>query len=300
MFWRELKKFASLLSITLVISTPQLALAKRYYKPTYAALVVDAKTHKVLYHRNANTRINPASLTKMMTIYLAFEAIKNKKLSMSSRLNISKKAASMPKSNIDLIRGQRITLREAILSLIVKSANDSAVAIAENISGSEYKFALLMNKRAKQLGMRSSNFVNASGWHHRKQKTTALDMAKLAIALKRDYPEYYHLFSRTSFYYKNKLYKSHNHVLTNLKGAEGMKTGYTSKAGWNLVTTASRNNSRLVGVIIGGRSSASRDKKMVSLLNTHFYKIKGSNKNKTMYAKSVSYTQLTLPTNREV
>ncbi len=286
MFSKELRVYLCLFVIALSITAPNSAFAKKRYVPTYAALVVDANSHKVLYHRNANTRINPASLTKMMTIYLAFEAVKKKQISMSSRLTISKKAALMPKSNIGLIRGQKITLREAILSLIVKSANDSAVAIAENISGSEYKFALLMNARAKQLGMRNTNFVNASGWHHAKQKTTALDMAKLAIALKRDHPEYYHLFSRTSFYYKNKLFKSHNHVLINLKGAEGMKTGYTSKAGWNLVTTASRNKARLVGVIIGGKSSMSRDRKMVAMLNTHFGKISGSNKNKTMYANS--------------
>ena len=127
-----------------------------------------------------------------------------------------------------------------------------------------------MTKRARQLGMHSTNFINASGWHHPAQRTTAYDMAKLAMALKRDFPQYYHLFSRTSFYYKNTLYKGHNHVTANLKGAEGMKTGFTSKSGWNLVTTAKRGSKRLVGVVLGGHTAKTRDSKMMTLLNNHF------------------------------
>lgn len=134
--------------------------------------------------------------------------------------------------------------------------------------------------------MKNTFFTNASGWHHRKQKTTAIDMAKLALALKRDYGQYYHLFSRTSFYYKNRLLKGHNHVLEKLKGAEGMKTGYTSNAGWNLVTTAKQGKTRLVGVIIGGSSWQSRDKSMVQMMNSHFKKLK--NKKTITYTRTVN------------
>jgi len=260
--------------------------AKNTYRPTHSALVVDFATNKVLYHENANVRVNPASLTKMMTIYIAFEQIAKGKISMHQKLKISKKAASQPRSNIGLKQGTTITLKEAILSLIVRSANDSAVVIAEAISNNEESFAKLMNQRAKQLGMKGTYFTNASGWHHKRQKTTAIDMAKLALALKRDYGQFYHLFSRTSFYYKNRLFKGHNHVLTQLKGAEGMKTGYTSNAGWNLVTTAKQGKTRLVGVIIGGASWQSRDKKMVQLMNAHFKKL--NNQNVKAYTKTVN------------
>lgn len=266
--------------------------------PSFAALIIDASSKKVLYHKNAVTKVHPASLTKMMTIYLAFEQIKKGKLSLKSKLPISKHAASMPKTNINLQAGKTITLKEAILSMVVKSANDSAVVIAEAIAGSEKNFATLMNKRAKQLGMKNTNFTNASGWHHPKQKTTALDMAKLAIALRRDYAKYYHLFSRTSFYYKNRLLKGHNNVLARLKGADGLKTGYTSKAGWNLVTSAKRGKTSLIGVIIGGKSWKSRDQKMIAMLNTHFKKINNVKKVRPVYAAN-KRKQIALMKNRK-
>jgi D-alanyl-D-alanine carboxypeptidase (penicillin-binding protein 5/6) len=294
--WRSFYFFSKLILVIFLcigIYENSMAAAKKRYakaiiKPSYSALVVDASSNKILFDKNATATVNPASLTKMMTTYLAFESIKKNQFSMESKLPISKYAASRPRTNMGLRAGQTITMKEAILAMIVKSANDASVVIGEAIAGSEEKFAQLMNSRARQLGMKNTTFTNASGWHHPSQKTTALDMAKLAIALRRDFKENYYLFSRTSFTYKNRIFKGHNHVLTKLQGAEGMKTGYTSKAGYNLVTTASRGNTRLVGVIIGGSSWQSRDNKMIAMLNSHFHKIDSIKNKRNVYASTNS------------
>ena len=248
--------------------TCSISYAKSIHRPPVQLLM----THKgeILHSQNAKKIMYPASLTKLMTIYIAFEALKAKKIDFNKLLRISEKAAAMPRSNINLAAGDTITLREAILSLIIRSANDSAVAIAENLAGSESNFAKKMNLRAQQLGMSHTHFVNASGWHHSNQKTTAYDMAKLAIALKRDFPSYYYLFSKNSFFYRSVLYQSHNHVNVALKGAEGLKTGFTNPAGWNIVTAARRGNKRLVGVILGSGSRRNRDITMIKMMNTHF------------------------------
>jgi D-alanyl-D-alanine carboxypeptidase (penicillin-binding protein 5/6) len=240
------------------------------HRPTQASLVVDASTGKVLHQLNADKPVHPASLTKLMTCYLTFEAVNKGKLTLDTPIKISKFAASAPRTKLGLKAGNTITVKEAVLSLIVKSANDSAVVLGEAIGGTESDFAKIMTKRAKDLGMHSTNFVNASGWHHAQQKTTAKDMAKLAIALKRDFPKFYPLFSRTSFYYKSTWHKGHNYVTKNLRGAEGMKTGYTAKSGWNLVTTAKRGSQRLVGVVLGEHNAKTRDNKMINLINHHF------------------------------
>ncbi len=259
------------------------ATKKKYKLPTHrltqASLVVDASTGKVLHQLNADKQVHPASLTKLMTCYITFEAINRGKLTLDTPLKVSKFAASRPRTNLGLKAGSTITVKEAILSLIVKSANDSAVVLGEAVGNTESNFARIMTKRAKELGMHSTNFVNASGWHHAEQKTTAKDMAKLAIALKRDFPEFYPLFSRTSFYYKSTWHKGHNYVTKNLHGAEGMKTGYTSKSGWNLVTTAKRGSQRLVGVVLGEHNAKTRDNKMINLINHHFKKLEVARKN---------------------
>jgi D-alanyl-D-alanine carboxypeptidase (penicillin-binding protein 5/6) len=235
-----------------------------------ASLVVDANTGEVLHQLNADKQLHPASLTKLMTCYIAFEAVRRGKLTFKTQLPISKFAASRPRTKLGLKAGNTITVKEAVLSLIVKSANDSAVVLGEAIGKTESNFARIMNKRAKELGMHNTNFVNASGWHHPQQKTTAKDMAKMAIALKRDFPEFYPLFSRTSFYYKSTRHKGHNYVTESLHGAEGMKTGYTAKSGWNLVTTAKRGSKSLVGVVLGEHNAKVRDSKMINLINHHF------------------------------
>ena len=202
------------------------------------SLIADAKTGAVLYSENANHRIYPASLTKMMTLYLAFDAVKNKQVSNHTLIPVSARAQNARPSKLGLVNGQKISMGDAVMGLIVKSANDAAVAVAERLGGSESGFAHQMNAKAKELGMHGTHFTNASGWHDGHQVTTASDMAKLGLALKRDFPEYYPLFKKTSFVFHGKVIPGHNHVLKQYAGAEGLKTGYTGPAGFNLVTTA--------------------------------------------------------------
>lgn len=247
---------------------------------TISALVIK-DSGEILYQKNANKQMYPASLTKLMTLYLAFEAIAQKKISFDTNMRVSITASKMPRSKLGLKPKGTITMKEAIMSLIIKSANDSSVVIAENLAGSQSKFVQIMNIRAKQLGMKNTNFTNASGWHHPKQKTTASDMAKLAVAVKRDFPKFYPLFSHESFFYKGTLIKGHNYVMKKLKGARGLKTGYTSKAGWNIITTATRGDNNLIGVIMGGSSYRSRDLKMLNLMNSQFASLR-TNKQKSL------------------
>lgn len=264
-----------------------LVLGTSYAAARTTAQILITNKGEILHSKNAERYMYPASLTKLMTIYIAFEALKNKKIGFNTPLHISARAASMPRSNIDLVANNTITMREAILSLIVRSANDSAVVIAENLAGSEANFAKKMNIKAQQIGMKNSHFTNASGWHHPNQKTTAYDMAKLAIALKRDFPQYYYLFSKSSFFYRNTFYQGHNHVNVALAGAEGLKTGFTNAAGWNIVTAASRGTKGLIGVILGGGSRRTRDIAMIKMMNTHFARY-GSRETKNLYTSNSS------------
>ncbi|WP_341787735.1 D-alanyl-D-alanine carboxypeptidase family protein [Rickettsia endosymbiont of Cantharis rufa] len=237
--------------------------------PVQTSLVIDSKGN-VLHTHNSQIRIYPASLTKLMTLYLMFESIEAGKLPLNKKLLVSQKAAKMPPCKLGLRAGEAITVREAINGLIIKSANDVAVTVAEGMKGSEKTFSHLMNVKAKQLGMKNTYFKNASGWHDPLQQTTARDMAKLAMALKRDYPKYYPLFSKTSFIFRGNIVNGHNRITKNYQGAEGMKTGFHTPAGYNLVTTASRNGKSLIAVVTGGKSAASRDQKMIGLLDQHF------------------------------
>ncbi|WP_341790280.1 D-alanyl-D-alanine carboxypeptidase family protein [Rickettsia endosymbiont of Polydrusus tereticollis] len=238
--------------------------------PIQTSLVVDAKTGKVLHAQNAQIRIYPASLTKLMTLYLMFEAIENGKLSLNKKLVVSEKAAKMPPCKLGLKAGETITVKEAIIALVVQSSNDVAVTVAENMKGSEKDFAHLMNVRAYQLGMKDTYFKNASGWHDPLQKTTARDIVKLALALQKNYPSFYPLFSKTSFVFRGNIVHGHNRVTKNYAGANGLKTGYHTPAGFNLVTTASRNGKSLIAVVTGGKTAISRDKQMIGLLDRHF------------------------------
>jgi D-alanyl-D-alanine carboxypeptidase (penicillin-binding protein 5/6) len=249
--------------------------SKKFLKKE-AYLIIDQKTGKVLYNKFGNDRRYPASLTKMMTLYNVFDALEHKKLHMNQKIKVSSYAASKPRSKLGLIKGDEITVKDAILSLIVKSANDSAVVLAEAVSGTEPKFAIKMNMVAKKLGMKNSHFANASGLYDSNQYVTALDVAKLAIALKRDFPQYYNLFSRLDFEYKGRTIESHNHVTRLYPGAKGMKTGYINASGFNLVTTVERGDRHLVGVVLGEKTSNSRDKMMISMLDKHFINFNNS------------------------
>ncbi|PID40817.1 MAG: D-alanyl-D-alanine carboxypeptidase [Rhodobacterales bacterium] len=237
----------------------------------YAAMVMDARTGEVLHSRNADTRLHPASLTKMMTLYIAFEAVERGEISLDTKVRISRNAAAEPPSKLGLRAGQRIKLRYLIRAAAVKSANDAATAIGEAISGSEAKFARRMNRTARALGMTRTTFKNANGLTESGHMSTARDMTILGRHVLYDYPEYYNIFSRRSTHAGVKSVNNTNSRLLNAyKGADGIKTGYTRAAGFNLVASAERGNERVIATVFGGRSTASRNAKVAELLDLGF------------------------------
>jgi D-alanyl-D-alanine carboxypeptidase len=237
----------------------------------YAALVMDARSGEVYHSRNADTRLHPASLTKMMTLYIAFEAVRLGEVTMDTKFKISRKAASEPPSKLGLRSGQQISLRYLVRAASVKSANDAATAIAEGISGSEAAFARRMNRTAKALGMTSTTFKNAHGLTETGHLSTARDMSKLGRRLFYDYPQYYNLFSRRSTDAGiKKVSNTNRRFLGAYKGSDGIKTGYTRAAGFNLVASAERGNERIIATVFGGRSTADRNAKVAKLLDMGF------------------------------
>ncbi len=237
----------------------------------YAAVVMDARTGKIMHSRNADTRLHPASLTKMMTLYIAFEAIERGEISLDTNMRISKNAASEPPSKLGLVAGQRIKLRYCIRAAAVKSANDCATAIGEAIAGSEAKFARRMNRTAKALGMTRTTFKNAHGLTESGHMSTAHDMTILGRHVLYDYPQYYNLFSRrTADAGIREVANTNRRLLAAYKGADGIKTGYTRAAGFNLVASAERGNERVIATVFGGRSTASRNAKVAELLDLGF------------------------------
>ncbi len=235
-----------------------------------AALVMDANSGKILYQAQANELRYPASLTKMMTLYMLFEALDGKKLALNGQLKVSAFAASRPPSNLGLRAGDIITVRQAILALVTKSANDVATVVAEHLGGSEARFAQKMTAKARKLGMSKTTFRNASGLPHRSQLTTARDMATLGRALLRRFPHYYGYFSQEEFAYEGQHYGNHNGLLGNYDGIDGIKTGYIHASGFNLVASAKRNGRRVIGVVFGARSPAERSHTMTGLLDDGF------------------------------
>lgn len=238
-----------------------------------ASLVIDADRGTVLHADRAGELRHPASLTKMMTLYLAFEAIEEGRLSANQALPVSSYAASRPPSRLGLTTGSRIQARQAVLGLITKSANDASVVLAEALGGSEYNFARLMTARARAMGMEDTVFTNASGLPDREQVTTARDLAILAIRLQRDFPEHYQLFATESFAFRGRMHGNHNRLLANYDGTDGIKTGYIRDSGFNLVASARRDGRRLIGVVLGGDTGAERDQKMIALLDDAFVRI---------------------------
>jgi len=249
----------------------------------YASIVVDADTGRILHGTNIDTRNYPASLTKMMTLYMVFDALEAGELTLQTRLKISRRAARQPASRLGLKRGSTIRVGDAILALVTKSANDVATTIAENMAGSERGFALKMTARARELGMSRTTFRNASGLPHRGQLSTARDMAKLARALINDHHRYYHFFATTKFRYAGLTHRNHNKLLTTYEGTDGIKTGYIRAAGFNLVASVKRDDQRLIGVVFGGDSARKRNRHMTSLLNKGFRTLDS----RTVIAKAV-------------
>ena len=234
----------------------------------YSAVVVDANTGKTLFSSSADAARYPASLTKMMTLYLTFEALQSGKIRKTTKVPFSKNAAKEPPTKLGVKAGGSVTVETAILSLVTKSANDSATALGELLGGSEENFARMMTTKARQLGMTGTIFRNANGLPNPAQRSTARDMATLGIALREHYPQYYSYFSTRSFKYGKQRLANHHRLLGRIKGVDGIKTGYTRASGFNLVSSVSDGNRRIVAVVMGGQSAKSRDAKMAELIRT--------------------------------
>jgi D-alanyl-D-alanine carboxypeptidase (penicillin-binding protein 5/6) len=239
-------------------------------QPKYASIVVDAKSGEVLYEQSPDAHRYPASITKIMTMYLTFEALAQGKLSYDDRVLISPHAAAQAPSKVGLRPGQTISVRNAMDAIAVLSANDMAVAMAEKIGGTEAHFAEMMTAKAKQLGMNNTQFVNASGLPDTRQLTTARDISILSRAVLRDYPQNYSLFGTREFTYLGRTTKNHNHLLGTMPGVDGIKTGFTNASGFNLAASAVRDNHRLIAVVMGGSSTAARDTHVADLLDAGF------------------------------
>ena len=243
-------------------------------EPKYAAIVIDANSGEVLYDKRADSPRYPASVTKVMTLYLAFEALSEGRLKPTDRVVISPRAAAQAPTKLGLPAGDSISVDEAIRAMTVKSANDVAVAMAEKLAGSEQRFAALMTLRGQELGMRNSRFVNASGLPDSRQISTARDLAILSRATMRDFPQYYSYFSIKGFTFRGNYVRGHNRLLDSMNGFDGLKTGYTNASGYNLAGSAVRDGRRLIAVVLGGSSTAWRDNNMEDLLLTGFEVLK--------------------------
>ncbi len=266
-FYSVLRVRISLISLVVaaIIAGPAAASAR-----VHSSIVVDAQTGAVLEAHNADVRAYPASLAKLMTLYLTFHQLKSGKLTLHQELRVSAHASGQAPTKLYLRPGSTISVESAILGITTRSANDAAVVLAEAIGGTEVGFASKMNREALRLGMDHTTYRNASGLPNRHQKTTARDLATLALAIIHTYPQYYHFFKAKSFVFRGHRIYGHDHLLGHYPGVDGMKTGYTYASGFNLVTSSVRNGRRLVGVVLGGRTAHSRDRLMMALLNRGF------------------------------
>jgi D-alanyl-D-alanine carboxypeptidase len=260
---------AALAAVALIAATMPAEAAKKTANSRNAVIVIDANTGKTLYSESADAQRFPASLTKMMTLYLVFERMQQGRISKGTRIKFSARAAGAQPSKLGVRAGNSITVEQAIYALVTKSANDVAIAVAENLGGSEARFADLMTKKARQLGMSRTVFRNASGLPNPRQVTTARDMARLGLALREHFPKYYDYFETRSFTYAGKRMGNHNKLLGNVQGVDGIKTGYTRASGFNLVTSARAGGRSIVAVVMGGRSGASRDARMRELVRAY-------------------------------
>ena len=235
-----------------------------------AEIVIEASSGRVLHAFRPDHRHYPASLTKLMTLYLLFEALEDGRVKLDTRFPVSRRAALQQPTRLGLHKGQSLRVRDAILGLITKSANDAATVVAEGLAKSEVKFAALMTKKARALGMNSTTFRNANGLPNRGQLSTVRDMARLARALYRDFPPYYRYFATQTFRYANRTFTNSNKLLASYPGMDGLKTGYIRASGFNLVASAERGGRRLIGVVFGAGSPKERDRRMIGLLNRGF------------------------------
>lgn len=239
-------------------------------EPRYAAIVEDATTGDVLYEKRSDSIRYPASITKIMTLYLTFEALSTGRLKESDLVVVSPRAAAQGPTKLGLRAGETITVRDAMYAIAVQSANDMAVAMSEKIGGSEERFAEMMTAKAHELGMTRTRYVNANGLPDNRQVTTARDIATLCRAVLRDYPQYYHFFGTEEFTYHGRTMTNHNRLLGQMAGVDGFKTGFTNAAGYNLAASAVRDGHRLITVVLGGATWASRNANVENLLLAGF------------------------------
>ena len=241
-------------------------------KPQFSAIAVDARTGKILFGSAIDGARHPASLTKVMTLYLLFQDLKAERIKLTSDLKVSLRAASMQPSKLGLKPGSTISVENAIKALVTRSANDVAATIGENLEGTEANFATRMTRVARAIGMTKTTFKNASGLPNPAQVTTARDMATLSLRIQRDFPEYYPYFRLTSFTYMGQTIRTHNRLLGRYQGTDGIKTGYIGASGFNLTTSAKRGDKRIVGVVMGSSSGNARNKYMMKMLDNAFPK----------------------------
>jgi D-alanyl-D-alanine carboxypeptidase len=293
---RHFLRFACFVALAaaVVSATPQPAFANA----KYAGIVVDAKTGKTLYASNADAPRYPASLTKMMTLYVLFEEMERGRFNRKSRLKVSRKAAAQPPTKIGLRAGQTIRVDTAIRALAVRSANDVAVVVAENVSGSVAAFASRMTRTARSIGMKNTTFRNPSGLPDSRQKTTARDMALLGRALQDRFPKKYSYFSTRHLSYGKKKYRNTNRLLGAVRGVDGIKTGYTRASGFNLVTSINRDGRKIVAVVMGGKTGKSRNAQMKSLISRYLRKAKRGKRTAPLLVARASSRIPPLPKNR--
>jgi D-alanyl-D-alanine carboxypeptidase len=243
-------------------------------RPQFSAITVDARTGTILYQNDADGLRHPASLTKMMTLYVLFQDLKAGRINRATMLRVSRRASSMSPSKLGLKAGNTISVDDAIKALVTKSANDVAATIGENLGGTESNFAARMTRVAHSIGMSRSTFLNASGLPNPGQYTTSRDMATLGLRLMRDFPQYYPYFRLQSFVYKGRLIRTHNRLIGRYEGTDGIKTGYIAASGYNLVTSTKRGDKRLVGVVLGATSTNSRNSYMMVMFEKMFPRAK--------------------------
>jgi D-alanyl-D-alanine carboxypeptidase len=259
-----------LIASLILISCTVLLSGRAMAAVPYSGLVVEVDTDRVLYEKNADELRHPASLTKMMTLYLVFEALANGELNEDTMFRVSRFAVMRPPSRLGLSAGEALSVRDGILALVTRSANDAASVIAEGVAGSESVFAAMMTDKARELGMSRTVFRNASGLPDPNQVTTARDMYRLGRALYKDFPEQYTYFSTPKFYYAGQGFENHNHLMERYPGMDGIKTGFINTSGFNLVASAKRGGRRLIGVVFGGPSAFRRDQHMKEILDDGF------------------------------
>lgn len=270
---RQVSAIARILALAGIVSAAFSAPAEAvslFEQPKYAAFLADADSGEVLYSRQADTQRFPASITKVMTLYMMFERLAAGTLRLDDRVVMSRNAANQRPSKLGLKAGESLTVDQAIRSLATKSANDVSVALAEHIAGSEQEFGRLMTARARELGMKNSRWVNPNGLPDARQVTTARDIFLLSQATIRHFPQYYSYYQQQQFVFGNRVMPNHNHLLRTMPGVDGIKTGYTNAAGFTLAASAVRDGRRLIAVVLGGPTRVARDSNVESLLSAGF------------------------------